>query len=142
MRVDAQCTATSAACPGCGIWSSRVHGSYLRFPADVPSAGRSVVLRLRVRRFTCRNAECERRTFVEQIPVLTYRHSHRQSGCVLLWPRTARAGPASCASSRRPRWSPHGGPGFLWNWRASLHTGYSGSRGHDGDQLPPRPDRP
>ncbi|MEV7570560.1 transposase family protein [Streptomyces tanashiensis] len=40
----------------CGTWSDRVHGSYLRFPADVPSGGRSVVLRLRVRRFACRNA--------------------------------------------------------------------------------------
>ncbi|WP_398906623.1 hypothetical protein [Streptomyces sp. 840.1] len=49
----------------------------MRFPADVPSAGRCVVLRLRVRRFTCRNAECPRRTFVEQIPGLTRRHSQR-----------------------------------------------------------------
>ncbi|WP_407660897.1 transposase family protein [Kitasatospora paracochleata] len=30
-----------------------MHGSYLRFPADLPVAGRRVVLRLRVRRFTC-----------------------------------------------------------------------------------------
>ncbi|MET9016392.1 hypothetical protein ABZX74_36740 [Streptomyces olivaceoviridis] len=48
--------------------SNRVHGSYLRFPADVPSGGSSVVLRLRVRRFTCPKASCVRRTFVEQIP--------------------------------------------------------------------------
>ncbi|MGW4730202.1 hypothetical protein ACWEQC_13710 [Streptomyces shenzhenensis] len=41
-----------------------MHGSYLWFAADVPSAGRGVVLQLRVRRFTCRNAECGRRTFV------------------------------------------------------------------------------
>jgi hypothetical protein len=32
---------------------------------------------LRVRRFTCRNAECLRRTFVEQIPGLTRRHGQR-----------------------------------------------------------------
>ncbi|MEW2709522.1 hypothetical protein AB0948_31690 [Streptomyces koyangensis] len=30
-----------------------MHSSYLRFPADVPSAGRRVVLCLRVRRFFC-----------------------------------------------------------------------------------------
>ncbi|WTZ61715.1 transposase family protein [Streptomyces sp. NBC_01387] len=70
-------TAAGASCPGCGAWSARVHGSYLRFPADVPSAGRSVVLQLRVRRFTCRNAECGRRTFVEQIPGLTRRNGQR-----------------------------------------------------------------
>ncbi|UQX04743.1 ISL3 family transposase [Streptomyces sp. RerS4] len=77
VRVDARCTAAGASCPGCGAWSDRVHGSYLRFPTDVPSAGRSVVLRLRVRRFSCRNAECPRGTFVEQIPGLTRRHGQR-----------------------------------------------------------------
>ncbi|MEU5417548.1 transposase family protein [Streptomyces clavifer] len=50
VRVDAQCTADGAACPVCGTWSNRVHGSYLRFPADVPSGGRRVVLQLKVRR--------------------------------------------------------------------------------------------
>lgn len=77
VHVDAQCTATGAPCPDCGTWSSRVHGSYLRFPVDVPSTGRSVVLRLRVRRFTCQNVSCGRRTFVEQIPGLTRRHGQR-----------------------------------------------------------------
>ncbi|MEU7061459.1 ISL3 family transposase [Streptomyces sp. NPDC046197] len=77
VRVDAQCTAAGAVCPGCGTWSSRVHGSYLRFPADVPSAGRSVVLQLRVRRFACEDTVCARRTFVEQIPGLTRRHGQR-----------------------------------------------------------------
>lgn len=77
VRVDVRCTAAGASCPGCGAWSDRVHGSYLRFPADVPSAGRSVVLQLRVRRFTCQNAECGRRTFVEQIPGLTRRNGQR-----------------------------------------------------------------
>ncbi|WP_238697599.1 transposase family protein [Streptomyces sp. E2N166] len=58
-----ECTVNSAACPACGVWSNRIDGSYLRFPADVPSAGRSVVLQLRVRRFACRNSGCTRRTF-------------------------------------------------------------------------------
>ncbi|MFE5827719.1 ISL3 family transposase [Streptomyces erythrochromogenes] len=77
VRVDVRCTAAGASCPGCGGWSAQVHGSYLRFPADVPSAGRSVVLQLRVRRFACRNAGCGRRTFVEQIPGLTRRNGQR-----------------------------------------------------------------
>ncbi|MFB7168157.1 ISL3 family transposase [Streptomyces sp. NPDC056242] len=77
VRVDAQCIANGALCPVCGAWSNRVHGSYLRFPADVPSGGRSVVLQLRVRRFTCGNSDCARRTFVEQIPGLTRRHGQR-----------------------------------------------------------------
>ncbi|MCX4672444.1 hypothetical protein OG453_38315 [Streptomyces sp. NBC_01381] len=43
----------------------------------MPSAGRTVVLQLRVRRFTCPNTACSRRTFVEQIAGLTRRHSRR-----------------------------------------------------------------
>ncbi|MFC9280645.1 ISL3 family transposase [Streptomyces collinus] len=77
VRVDAECTANGAVCPACEVWSNRVHGSYLRFPDDVPSAGRSVVLQLRVRRFACGNSRCARRTFVEQIPGLTRRHGQR-----------------------------------------------------------------
>ncbi|MGW0365894.1 transposase family protein [Streptomyces sp. NPDC002990] len=77
VRLDAQCTTAGAACPGCGACSTRVHSSYLRFLADVPSAGRSVVLQLRVRRFRCRNTKCPRRTFVEQIPGLTRRYGQR-----------------------------------------------------------------
>jgi hypothetical protein len=76
-RVDAQCTADGAVCPVCGTWSNRLHGPYLRFPSDVPSGGRRVVLQLRVRRFTCENPGCARRTFVEQIRGLTRRHSQR-----------------------------------------------------------------
>ncbi|MFG2951908.1 transposase family protein [Streptomyces adustus] len=60
VRVDAQCIADGALCPVCGVWSDRVHGSYLRFPTDVPSGGRSVVLQLRVRRFVCWNSGCVR----------------------------------------------------------------------------------
>nr|WP_326828173.1 transposase family protein [Streptomyces sp. NBC_01751] len=77
VRVHAQCTTVGAACSGCEAWSPRVHSSYLRFLADVPSAGRSVVLQLRVRRFRCRSTKCPRQTFVEQIPGLTRRYGQR-----------------------------------------------------------------
>ncbi|GLF95158.1 ISL3 family transposase [Streptomyces yaizuensis] len=77
VRLDSQCTTAGAACPGCGVCSTRVHSSYLRFLADAPSAGRSVVLQLRVRRFRCGNTKCPRQTFVEQISGLTRRHGQR-----------------------------------------------------------------
>ncbi|MFD5971482.1 ISL3 family transposase [Streptomyces sp. NPDC060311] len=51
--------------------------SYLRFPADVPSGGRRVVLCLRVRRFLCPAISCGRQTFVEQMPGLTRRYGRR-----------------------------------------------------------------
>ncbi|MFH9727484.1 ISL3 family transposase [Streptomyces sp. NPDC017254] len=75
VRVEARSTTAEAVCPSCGCSSSRIHSSYLRFPADVPSAGRRVVLCLRVRRFFCSDAACGRRTFAEQMPGLTRRYS-------------------------------------------------------------------
>lgn len=75
IRIDVCSTSAGAACPDCGSQSTRVHSSYLRFPADVPSGGRLVVLQLRVRRFFCPEPSCARRTFAEQMPGLTRRHS-------------------------------------------------------------------
>lgn len=75
INIGARSTAAGAACPDCGSRSSRIHSSYLRFPADVPSAGRRVVLCLRVRRFFCPDDSCGRRTFAEQMSGLTRRHS-------------------------------------------------------------------
>ncbi|MEW2496811.1 hypothetical protein AB0942_25240 [Streptomyces nodosus] len=72
--IEVRCTLAGANCVGCRGWSERVHSSYLRFPADVPSAGKRVRLCLRVRRFICGNASCEWRTFVEQIAGLTRRY--------------------------------------------------------------------
>ena len=74
VRIEARSTASGWACPGCGNRSSRVHSSYLRFPADAPSGGLRAVLCLRVRRFACPVASCPRRTFVEQVPGLTRRY--------------------------------------------------------------------
>ncbi|MFD2122119.1 transposase family protein [Streptomyces cirratus] len=68
---------SGAVCPGCGIWSRRIHSPYLRFPADVPSGGRRVALCLRVRRFLCPVISCGRRTFAEQLPGLTRRYGRR-----------------------------------------------------------------
>ncbi|MFE5804895.1 ISL3 family transposase, partial [Streptomyces sp. NPDC056491] len=57
--------------------SDRIHGSYLRFPRDLPTAGQRVVVSLRVRRFVCAKASCPRKTFVEQVPGLTRRFGRR-----------------------------------------------------------------
>ncbi|MFF6984712.1 transposase family protein [Streptomyces sp. NPDC008343] len=58
VRVEALSTARQAICPGCECPSGRLHGSYLRFPHDLPAAGNSVVVALRVRRFVCAEASC------------------------------------------------------------------------------------
>ncbi|MER7828188.1 transposase family protein [Streptomyces sp. NPDC096097] len=51
--VEARATVSGAACPGCRCWSRRTHGSHLRFPRDLRTAGKRVVVSLRVRRFLC-----------------------------------------------------------------------------------------
>ncbi|MFJ4880756.1 transposase family protein [Streptomyces sp. NPDC088745] len=77
VRVEARTTAGGTACPGCGCWSRRMHGSYLRFPRDLPTAGKPVVVSLRVQRFVCAQAACPRKTFAEQVPGLTRRFGRR-----------------------------------------------------------------
>ncbi|WP_437061143.1 ISL3 family transposase [Streptomyces sp. enrichment culture] len=77
VRVDARTTAGQVVCPGCGCWSGRIHGSYLRFPRDLPTAGKFVVVSLRVRRFVCEEESCERKTFAEQVPGFTRRFGRR-----------------------------------------------------------------
>ncbi|MFG2909174.1 transposase family protein [Kitasatospora sp. NPDC048286] len=54
-----------ATCPGCGAWSERVHSGYERRISDTAVSGRELLLHLRVRRFFCGNAACEKRTFAE-----------------------------------------------------------------------------
>lgn len=46
VRIEARSTVAGAIGPGCGSWSRRIHSSYLRFPADVPSGqtGRSLAM--------------------------------------------------------------------------------------------------
>jgi transposase len=63
-----------AACPACGGWSSRVHGSYVRQLRDLPVGGRPVVIRLAVRRFLCRDPACAKATFAVQAEGLTARY--------------------------------------------------------------------
>ncbi|MEU9539377.1 transposase family protein [Streptomyces mirabilis] len=65
------------ACPGCGCRSGRIHGSYPKFPRDLPAAGKLVVVSLRVRRFVCAENSCPRKTFAEQVPGLTRRFGRR-----------------------------------------------------------------
>jgi transposase len=64
-------------CPDCGRASRAVHSTYRRHPADLPSLGRAVRIDLEVRRFSCRNSACARRTFAEQPPELVVPHARR-----------------------------------------------------------------
>lgn len=66
-------------CPDCHIASKRVHSSYQRRLADLPCTGIPVLILWSVRRFFCDNPECDRATFVEQIPNVAARYARRTS---------------------------------------------------------------
>ena len=77
LHVAAHGTRPGGRCPDCGRASRAVHSRYRRKPADLPSLGRQVRVGLRVRRFYCRNADCERQTFAEQLSDLVKPHARR-----------------------------------------------------------------
>src|SRR3989442_2293710 len=70
LAVDVACHAPSMPCPECHQLSARIHGSYQRTVADLPCAGRNVILALTVRKFVCSTPSCPRRIFTERLPGL------------------------------------------------------------------------
>jgi hypothetical protein len=54
-----------------------VHACHVRRLTDLPVAGRSLVIELRVRRLVCQSAGCPQRTFLEQVPELALRYARR-----------------------------------------------------------------
>jgi transposase len=77
--VRAQAPDGAAACPGCGVVSSRVHGHCRRVLQDLPAGGRPVRIALTVARLACRNRDCGVATFAEPVPGLAARHARRTS---------------------------------------------------------------
>jgi transposase len=68
--VHIACRRLCAACPVCQQPSERVHGTYVRTVADLPCAGRRVILALKVRKFVCSASTCPRQIFTERLPEL------------------------------------------------------------------------
>ncbi|TCO55721.1 ISL3 family transposase [Actinocrispum wychmicini] len=77
VRIWACAKASVSACSSCGVESGRVHSRHDRRVADVPVAGRPVVLWLRMRRFFCDNQTCPVRTLTEQIDGVISAHARR-----------------------------------------------------------------
>ncbi|MDQ5840789.1 MAG: transposase family protein, partial [Chloroflexota bacterium] len=50
--------ARGSRCRRCGRVSTRVHSCYRRHLADLPVAGRPVVVRVAIRRFFCDHVDC------------------------------------------------------------------------------------
>jgi transposase len=77
LTLDLTTTRRTAHCPLCARRSRRVHSRYRRILADLPWAGRSVVLNVQVRRFFCRNRQCPRAIFAERLPHLVTPRARR-----------------------------------------------------------------
>jgi transposase len=59
---------SNAHCPDCGTRSRSFHSFYGRHLQDLPWQGLPVRLRVKARRFRCRNSSCARKIFVERLP--------------------------------------------------------------------------
>ena len=67
----------SSFCPLCNQPSSKVHSTYQRTLKDLCLLSLSVILRLTVRKFFCKNSECSRQIFTERLPQVTPSHGRK-----------------------------------------------------------------
>jgi transposase len=82
--IGVACQATSMPCPECHQPSARIHGHYQRTVADLPCAGRNVILVLTVRKFVCSTPTCPRRIFTERLPGLVQSSARMTSRLIML----------------------------------------------------------
>jgi transposase len=78
------CQAPRMECPECHQPSARMHGSYQRTVADLPCAGRNVILALSVRKFVCGTPTCPRKIFTERLPGLVESYARMTSRLITL----------------------------------------------------------
>ncbi len=60
LTIALRCKCHGVTCPGCGMFSSRIHGFYEWQIHDLPSNGFCARLHAEVRRFRCANPICDR----------------------------------------------------------------------------------
>jgi transposase len=78
------CEAPSMPCPECQQPSFRIHGHYQRTVADLPCAGRNVILALTVRKFVCGTLSCPRKIFTERLPGLVQSYARMTTRLIAL----------------------------------------------------------
>jgi len=64
-------------CPKCGKKSGRVHGSYYRQLKDLSVFSKEVTIKLHVKKYLCRNTQCNRKIFSQQLSSGLDRYSRR-----------------------------------------------------------------
>jgi transposase len=78
------CDVPSMPCPECQQPSARIHSCYQRMVADVPCAGRNVILALTLRKFVCGTSTCPRKIFTERLPGLVKSYARMTSRLIVL----------------------------------------------------------
>jgi transposase len=66
--VHVRSTHPTSCCPLCAHASSSIYSYYRRVLRDVPCGGSPIQLTLTVRKFFCRNPDCQRKIFTERLP--------------------------------------------------------------------------
>src|SRR5437763_17120544 len=82
--IGVACDALSMPCPECHQPSFRIHSRYQRLVADLPCAGRNVILALTLRKFVCGTPTCPRRVFTERLPGLVESYARMTSRLLAL----------------------------------------------------------
>src|SRR5215469_2023234 len=82
--IGVACQAPRMECPECHQLSARIHGSYQRTVADLPCAGRNVILALSVRKFVCGTPTCPRKIFTERLPGLVQSYARMTTRLIAL----------------------------------------------------------
>ncbi len=82
--VRVACHAASMPCPECHQSSTRIHGNYERTVADLPCAGRNVLLMLTVRKFVCSTPTCPHQIFTERLPGLVQSYGRMTTRLIAL----------------------------------------------------------
>jgi len=65
--------ATEAACPSCGVLTTRIQARPVHRVKDLPAGGDGLQLLVRKRRMACQEQACERRSFVQATDRLPFR---------------------------------------------------------------------
>src|SRR5690242_17306710 len=84
MIVHLYATSPTAACPQCGTTGSRVHSRYRRMITDVAFGGRSLVLKLLVRKWICPEDSCSQKIFAERFSGVVQRYARMTDRLVKL----------------------------------------------------------
>src|SRR3989441_5253180 len=78
------CDVPNMPCPECQRPSARIHSCYQRMVADLPCAGRNVILALTLREFVCGTPTCPRKIFTERLPGLVESYARMTSRLIAL----------------------------------------------------------